>query len=88
MIFAININSIFKILEEHNSTSLRIFRTRVAINRFMRNKQVPRELSERVRQYLNEHWYEEGNRNHELERETINSLAPELREELMLSSYG
>jgi hypothetical protein len=33
----------------------------------MKNKMVPPVLSERVRQYLNEHWYEEGNRDHELE---------------------
>jgi hypothetical protein len=54
----------------------------------MKNKQVPRELCERVRQYLNEHWYEEGNRDQDLERETIESLAPELKEELLLNSYG
>jgi hypothetical protein len=54
----------------------------------MKNKNVPGPLRERVKQYLNEHWYEEGSREVEQEQLIINQLAPELKEELMYFSYG
>jgi hypothetical protein len=54
----------------------------------MKDKNVPRDVSERVRQYLNEHWFEQGTRDFDLEKATISTLAPQLREELLFSSYG
>ncbi len=61
-IFAVNINYIFKTMEEYNLSQTRTLKNRIIINRFMKNKDVPAPLRERVRQYLNEHWYEEGSR--------------------------
>lgn len=40
-IFQVNVNSLFKIMEEFNIFPLKIYRQRVAINRFMRSKNVP-----------------------------------------------
>jgi hypothetical protein len=88
MIFALNINNLFKIMEDHSQFERRLFDRKVAINRFMSSKNVPNELSERIRQYLNESWLEEGARDFDLEQQVLSSLAPELREELMFRSYG
>lgn len=67
----------------------------VGINKFMEQKNVPSEMQERVRQYLNEYWFEQGTRDKELENEIFQILAPELKQilslirtELIYCSFG
>ncbi|CAD8167179.1 unnamed protein product [Paramecium pentaurelia] len=87
-IFQVNVNSLFKIMEEFNVHPIKIFKKRIAVNKFMQSKQVPLVVQERVRRYLNEHWYEEGTRDLTLEQEVFAELAPEIKEELFYNSYG
>lgn len=75
-------------MEEYNQFPLKIYRQRVAINRFMRSKNVPQPVQERVRRFLNENWYEEGNRDTFLEQSIITTLPPEIKEDLLFNSYG
>ncbi|CAK79582.1 unnamed protein product (macronuclear) [Paramecium tetraurelia] len=87
-IFQVNVNSLFKIMEEFNVHPMKIFKKRIAVNKFMQSKSVPLVVQERVRRYLNEHWYEEGTRDLTLEQEIFTELAPEIKEELFYNSYG
>ncbi|CAD8042910.1 unnamed protein product [Paramecium primaurelia] len=88
LIFAVMVNIIFKILEEYAIYDIKRYQQRLIINRYMMVKDVPQQLRERVRQYLNEHWYQEGNRDTQGEQEIIGQLAPELKAELQLASCG
>ncbi|CAD8139283.1 unnamed protein product [Paramecium pentaurelia] len=88
LIFAVMVNIIFKILEEYAIYDIKRYQQRLIINRYMMVKDVPQQLRERVRQYLNEHWYQEGNRDIQGEQEIIGELAPELKAELQLASCG
>lgn len=40
-IFQVNVNSLFKIMEEYNVHPIKIFKKRIAINKFMKSKNVP-----------------------------------------------
>ncbi|CAD8052808.1 unnamed protein product [Paramecium sonneborni] len=88
LIFAVMVNIIFKILEEYAIYDIKRYQQRLIINRYMMVKEVPQNLRERVRQYLNEHWFQEGNRDIQGEQEIIGELAPELKAELQLASCG
>ncbi|CAK75394.1 unnamed protein product (macronuclear) [Paramecium tetraurelia] len=88
LIFAVMVNIIFKILEEYAIYDIKRYQQRLIINRYMMVKDVPQQLRERVRQYLNEHWFQEGNRDIQGEQEIIGELAPELKAELQLASCG
>ncbi|CAD8145638.1 unnamed protein product [Paramecium octaurelia] len=88
IIFANNINSFQKMMEEYNLNDLKQFKYKVSINKFMEQKQVPSDLQEIIRQYLNEYWHQQGLRDQEQEILVFQMLAPELKQELMYQSYG
>ncbi|CAD8067666.1 unnamed protein product [Paramecium primaurelia] len=88
IIFANNINSFQKMMEEYNLNDLKQFKYKVSINKFMEQKQVSSELQEIIRQYLNEYWHQQGLRDQEQEILVFQMLAPELKQELMYQSYG
>ncbi|CAD8193663.1 unnamed protein product [Paramecium pentaurelia] len=88
VVFALNINNFQKMMEEYNSYYMQRFKQKVSINKFMEQKNVPSELRERIRQYINEHWAEEGSRDQESEQQVFEILAPELKQELMYQSLG
>ncbi|CAD8058509.1 unnamed protein product [Paramecium primaurelia] len=88
IIFANNINSFQKMMEEYNLNDLKQFKYKVSINKFMEQKQVPSDLQEIIRQYLNEYWHQQGLRDQEQEILVFQMLPPELKQELMYQSYG
>ncbi|CAD8158539.1 unnamed protein product [Paramecium octaurelia] len=88
IIFANNINSFQKMMEKYNLNDLKQFKYKVSINKFMEQKQVPSELQEIIRQYLNEYWHQQGLRDQEQEMLVFQMLAPEQNQELMYQSYG
>ncbi|KAM3146806.1 hypothetical protein pb186bvf_000960 [Paramecium bursaria] len=88
MVFANNINKFQNLMEEYYAYDMRVFKHQICISKFMMIKNVPPELQERVRQYLNQYWYEQGTRDVIMEEQIFLQLAPELRQELTYFSYG
>ena len=58
-----------------------------AINRYMRDKNINQELQLRIGAYLEYHWSKRS-REKELEESVIKSLAPSLREQLIVEANG
>jgi hypothetical protein len=58
-----------------------------AINRFMRYKKISKNLQLRIGAYL-EYYWEAKQREKDLEKSVIDSLAPSLREELIFEANG
>ncbi|CAD8074768.1 unnamed protein product [Paramecium sonneborni] len=83
-----NINLFQKMMEEYSIYNIKQFKYKLSINKFMEQKQVPSELQEIIRQYLNEYWHKQGLRDLEQETLVFQMLAPELKQELMYQSYG
>ena len=75
MVFALNINNFQTMMQEYHANDISIFKQKVfyfiiiqvCINKYMDLKNVPSEFRERIRQYLNEYWYQEFQRDQETE---------------------
>lgn len=87
-IMMINLTSIYYSIADYYESQHKFQNHVNAINRFMRDKKVSGDLQRRVHAYLGHMWRQYKSRDNKLETEIIQSLSPDLRQELLLGSYG
>ncbi|CAD8069203.1 unnamed protein product [Paramecium primaurelia] len=87
-LFALNVQTIQEVYLEYKASKKKFQKHLIAINRFMRDKQISVSLQAKIRKYLDHIWDKQRAREQKLEQVVIDSLAPSLRQELMFESYG
>jgi hypothetical protein len=87
IVFVFNMQLIYDYASEYSETYKQMTRNKIAIHRFMRDKQIAKTTKSRINQYLNEFWLEEGARDFESEQRVLEWLGPELKEQLLYEAY-
>ncbi|CAK91106.1 unnamed protein product (macronuclear) [Paramecium tetraurelia] len=88
IVFAYSVNAIWEMINLQNENKQKFQKYVNAIERFMREHNVDRQLKARIAAYLYHLWESEKARDHELEQAMILKLAPALREELIYQTLG
>lgn len=88
LVFAYSVNKIWEIRMELQEKREKYQKKYNIINRFMRDKSIKSEIRSRVNAYLAHFYKHEKLRDAELENEVIRELAPGLRDELYMDTYG
>lgn len=88
VVYAYNINSIGIILKEMNKENAEYNQNINIINRFMKRKNINKDLQMRVREYLRFIWKEENMQNLKEEQKILGFLSSTLKEELLMEAYG
>ncbi|EGR29051.1 hypothetical protein IMG5_164260 [Ichthyophthirius multifiliis] len=86
IIFAYSINSIWYIISEVSTGDIKYQSYINAINRYMRDKQINKNLQTKINAFLDFQWKDEKSRDKKLEHNIIQTLPLNLRNKLMFES--